>query len=247
MIPTLNWLDPAVVAAVRNNPAAFANPSFIPTGAPGAQHPVPAQLAILLNSRAPSTYCTTGSTLVAGPSAGLPCGTWGSNTTATENPALLGTAGPPARWQPQWLPGDSLPPRATSNVNEVWQIDVGLDFDLGEEWTGEFFLSHGESSTYNVAGGNLSLERYRQLVDRPDYGRGARISGNEPPNSQRPFFGAADVTCTSGFYATYFQGDQPLSDDCFQAINATLQTRTQNEQNIVELNFQGPGIRAARR
>ena len=79
-----------------------------------------------------------------------------------------------------------------------------------------------------------------QLVDRPDYGRGARISGNEPPNSQRPFFGAADITCTSGFYATYFLGDQPPSDDCFNAINATLQTRTQNEQNIIELNFQGP-------
>ncbi len=79
-----------------------------------------------------------------------------------------------------------------------------------------------------------------ELADRPDYGRGARISGNEPPNSQRPFFGAADITCTSGLYATYFLGDQPLSDDCFQAINATLQTRTQNEQNIIELNFQGP-------
>jgi iron complex outermembrane receptor protein len=240
VLPNLNWLDPAVVAAVRDNPAAYANPSFIPTGQPGAQHPVPAQLAILLNSRAPSTYCTSGTTLLTGPSAGLPCGTWGSNTTATENPALLGTPGPAARWQPQWLPGASLPPRQTSNVNEVWQVDVGLDFDIGQEWTGEFFLSHGESSTYNVAGGNLSLERYRQLVALPDYGRGARLSGNEPPNSQRPFFGAADITCTSGFYATYFQGDQPLSDDCFQAINATLQTRTQNEQNIVELNFQGP-------
>ena len=238
--PTLNYRDPAIVTAVRDNPAAYANPSFIPTGQPGAQHPVPAQLAILLNSRSPSTYCTAGTTLTTGPSAGLPCGTWGSNTTATENPALLGTPGPQARWQPQWLPGDSLPPRSTSNINEVWQVDVGLDFDIGQEWSGEFFLSHGESGTYNVAGGNLSLERYRQLVDRPDYGRGARISGNEPPNSQRPFFGAADITCTSGLYATYFLGDQPLSDDCFNAINATLQTRTQNEQNIIELNFQGP-------
>ena len=67
-----------------------------------------------------------------------------------------------------------------------------------------------------------------------------KISGNEPPNSSRPFFGAADVTCTSGFYDTYFRGDQPLSEDCYNAINATLQTRTQNEQNIIELNFQGP-------
>ena len=32
--PTLNYRDPAVVQAVRDNPAAFANPSFIPTGQP---------------------------------------------------------------------------------------------------------------------------------------------------------------------------------------------------------------------
>ena len=80
-------------------------------------------------------------------------------------------------------PWDSLPPRQTTNINEVWQVDMGLDFDIGQEWTGEFFLSHGESATYNVAGGNLSLERYRQLARLPDYGRNAKISGNEPPNS----------------------------------------------------------------
>ncbi len=241
-------------------PRAFANPGFIPTGPAGAQHPVPTELAILLNSRSPSTYCQRGATIAAPPtalppgflsapwgSAGLPCGTWGSNTTATENPALYGAngmgtpgGGPAAPWQPSWNPKDSLPPRSTVNTNEVWQFDVGLDFDIGEEWTGEFYVSHGESATYNVAYGNLSLERYRQLLQTPDYGRGAQISGNEPPNASRPFFGAADITCTSGFYDTYFRGDQPLSEDCYNAINATLQTRTHNEQNIIELNFQGP-------
>ena len=244
--PTLNYRDPAVVMAVRDNPAAYANPNFIPTGQPGAQHPVPAQLAILLNSRTPTSYCQTGSRLAAPPFAatvaGQPCGTWGTNSTATDNPALIGPVGtgPQARWQPQWLSNHSIPPRSTVNVNEVWQVDLGLDFDIGQEWSGEFFLSHGEAATYNVANGNLSLQRYRELVDLPDYGRNAQLSGNEPPNSQRPFFGAADITCTSGFYATYFQGDQPPSEDCFNAINATLQTRTQNEQNIIELNFQGP-------
>ena len=255
------WRDPANVAAARANPAAFANPSFIPTGQAGAQHPVPLELAILLNSRGPSTYCQRGSTIptpaaalpgqaAAWGSAGLPCGTWGSNTTATDNPALfaggltptIGPAfgGPAAPWQPQWNPNYSLPARQTHNTNEVWQVDVGLDFDIGENWTGEFYLSHGESATYNVAGGNLSLERYRQLAQMPDYGRNAKVSGNEPPNSSRPFFGAADVTCQTGFYATYFLGDQAPSQDCFEAINASLQTRTHNAQNIIELNFQGP-------
>jgi iron complex outermembrane receptor protein len=257
--PTLNYRDPATIQAVRDNPTAYANPNFIPTGSGGAQHPVPAELAILLNSRQPTTYCRQGGTIAAPPpaapgdyaawgSAGLPCGTWGSNTTATADPALYNPAtgmgaprmGPAAPWQPSWNPKNSLPPRSTENVNEVWQFDVGLDFDIGDEWGGEFFLSHGESATYNVAYGNLSLERYRQLAQMPDYGRGAQISGNEPPTASRPYFGAADVTCTSGLYDTYFRGDLPLSDDCYQAINATLQTRTQNEQNIIELNFQGP-------
>jgi len=240
--PELNWRDPETVRQWLANPndPMFANPNFIPTGHPDAGHPVPAELAILLNSRNPTTYCLAGSTLTTGPSAGLPCGTWGSNTTPTEIPELVGTTGPQARWQPQWLPKDSLPPRQTRNVNEVWQFEAGLEFDIGRDWTGEVYVAHGESSTYNVAGGNMSLERYRQLIAMPDYGRNAEISGNEPPNSQRPYFGAGDVTCTSGWYSTLFEGDKPLSQDCYEAVNAVLQTRTQNEQNIVELNFQGP-------
>jgi outer membrane receptor protein involved in Fe transport len=169
-----------------------------------------------------------------------PCGTSGTNTTATGNPVLVGTAAPQGRWQPQWYAGDSLPERDTNNVNEVWQVEAGLELDIGQEWTGEFYLSHGEASSYNQAGGNLSLERYRQLIDTPDWGRGVRVSGNEPPYAVRPYFGAGDVTCSSGFYNTFFDGDQAPSQDCVDAISATLQTRTQNQQNIIELNFQGP-------
>jgi iron complex outermembrane receptor protein len=239
--PAVDWRVPANVAAYLANPTnpAFANPSFIGTGSPGAQHPVPAQLAILLNSRAPTTYCARG-TMLPPPFATLPCSSVGTNTTATDNAALVGTTGPQDRWQPQWFAGDSLAERDTNNVNEVWQVEAGLEFDIGQEWTGEFYVAHGESSSYNQAGGNLSLERYRELIDRPDYGRGASISGNEPPNSARPFFGAGDVSCTSGLYDTFFRGDVAPSQDCVDAISATLQTRTQNEQNIVELNFQGP-------
>ncbi|HEX6999274.1 MAG TPA: TonB-dependent receptor [Gammaproteobacteria bacterium] len=196
--PSLDFTDPAVVAAVLANPDAYMNPSFIKTGDPGAQHPVPLQLAILLNSR--------------------------------PNPTGV--------WQPDWNPDDSLPPRQTTNTNTVWQVETGVNFEIGDSWTGEFYLAHGESSTYNVAGGNLSLQRYRALIQQPDYGRGAALTGNVI-GAARPAFGAGDVTCTSGFYDTFFAGDAPLSQDCFEAVNATLQTRTQNTQDIVELNFQG--------
>lgn len=145
---------------------------------------------------------------------------------------------PAAPWQPDWNPAHSLPPRNTYNTNAVWQLEAGLEFDVGRNWGGELYFSHGESSTYNVAGGNLSLERVRRLLSEPDYGRNAEISGNE--NSVRPNFGAADITCGSGFYDTLFRGDQRPDQDCVDAITAQLQTRSENVQQIVELNFQGP-------
>jgi outer membrane cobalamin receptor len=236
--PAIDWRVPANVAAYLADPTnpAYLNPSFIPHGASGAQHPVPAQLAILLNSRPLPTYCAEGTML----NAVTPCGTAGTGTTATGNPALVGTTAPQGRWQPQWYAGDSLPPRDTSNVNSVWQVEAGLEFDIGREWTGEFYVSHGEANTYNQSAGNLSLERWRQIIDMPDYALNSRISGNEPPYAVRPYFGAGDVACTSGFYETLFNGDQAPSDDCVDAISATLQSRAENQQNIIELNFQGP-------
>ena len=203
--PTLNYQDTAVVAAAIANPAAFANPSFIPTGAPGAQHPVPVELAAL----------------------------------------LLGRPTPAADWMPGWNPDHSLDARSTLNTNTVWQLEGGIEFDMLQEWTGELYLSHGQSSTYNNAAGNLSLTRYRNMIRLPDYGRNARVSGNTVGYPQQgtpasPGFGAADVTCTTGFYDTFFRGDGSFRRIVCAAVNATLQTRAQNVQDIIELNFQGP-------
>ena len=212
--PNLNYKDPAVLASLVANPTApgNVNPNFIGTGKPGAKFPVPPQMALLLNSR------------------------------PVQN----------AYWQPNWQPDDSLPPRNTYNTNEVWQIEGGLNIDLPiKDWTAELYYSHGQSSTYNVAGGNLSLTRLRVLTNYPDYGRGAKGTGNmfyavgsSAANATivptvRPAFGSGDFTCSSGFYDTFFGGDKALSQDCFNAINATLQTRTQNQQDIIEINLQG--------
>jgi iron complex outermembrane receptor protein len=232
--PALNYTDPAVLAQVVADPTAFANPDFIATGAPGAQHPVPVELAILLNSRAPHTYCFQGTFF---------CGAPFTNTVSTPDSGLVGMPAIPD-WLVGWNPYTSLPPRSTVNTNSVWQFEGGLRFDLSDNWTGELYLSHGQSQTYNNAAGNLSLQRYRWMARLPDYGRNAALSGNtvgfpQIGNPASPGFGAADVTCTSGFYDTYFRGDVALSDDCFQAVNATLETRAQNIQDIVELNFEG--------
>jgi iron complex outermembrane recepter protein len=213
--PTLDYTNAAVLAAVAADPAAFfranPNPNFIPTGSPGAGHPVPTELAWLLNSRTPQD----------------------------------------ARWQPQWFPDTSLPGRQTTNTISTWQLEAGLDFEMPfRDWKGEIYLSHGVSETYNVAGGNLSLARYRALINYPDYGRNSEGTGNqwylvqsengtEVVPAVRPAFGVGDFKCTSGFYNTLFGGDQPLSEDCFNAVNAVLQTYTEMTQDITEVNLQG--------
>jgi outer membrane receptor protein involved in Fe transport len=244
---TVNYQDPAVWTAIGLDPAAWIaanpNPGFIATGQTGAQHPVPAELAILLNSRQVHTYCQTGA---------LGCGAPFTIAVPLGSP-LIGTivpnTGPTGRWQPQWNPEFSLPPRNTFNTIQSWQVEAGVDFDLPfRDWKGEIYFTHGESATYNEAGGNLSLARYRVLSNMPDYGRGATGTGNlqyyDPTSGQivttiRPAFGSGDFKCTSGFYDTFFNGDAPLSADCYNAINAVLQTRTEIKQEIGELNLQG--------
>lgn len=196
--PTLDYLDPAVVKAVQANPAAYANPGFIPTGAAGAQHPVVPELAI----------------------------------------ALLSRSDPTGNWVPEIFPKNSLENRASDNENDVWQIETGVNVDLPfRDWTGEAYYSHGEVNNNNVSTGFQSLERWRRLVNEPDYGRNATVQANQSGAS--PGFGTNPVHCTSGFYDTIFYGDTRPSEDCAKAIGAPLANRLTSEQDIVEINFQG--------
>ena len=224
--PTLTY-DAATAAAYAADPAGFLaanpNPGFIPHGTAGAQHPVPADLAVLLNSR------TAAWNFIGGPFA---------------------NGGPDQPWIPQWNT-DKAFLRNTVNTNTVWQVDASLNMDLPfRDWTGEVYFSHGESSTYNINTGNMSLARYRALAAQPDYGAGAVLQGNGDfviPGSPSTIgsaastgFGAAvPVTCTSGFYDTFFSGEVRASQDCLDAINATLQSSTHNSQDIIEVNLQG--------
>ena len=198
--PGLNYRDQSVVAAVLANPAAFANPSFIPHGTAGAAHPVPLQMALLLNSRA-------------------------------TNPLTAG-------WITETYPLNSFGRRATVDEAQSWQIETGVHFDLPvKDWTGEVYYSRGESTTYNVAQGNNSLARWRGEVSAADYGYHSSLQSNS--NGANPNFGSVPVKCTSGFYQTLFAGDAKPTDDCLYAVQAVLQTRTENQQDIIELNFEG--------
>jgi outer membrane receptor protein involved in Fe transport len=238
--PSLDFTNATLVSQILANPncasiptgggaCPWGNTSFIATGSTGAQHPVPTELAILLNSRSTSAtakYCQPGTPGCL-------------DVRSTLNPALWGT---PINNQAPWFvdvfPWDSASNRRTNNTNDVWQIETGLDGVLPfKDWTWEAYLSHGESSSYTIADGNRSLERWRELLAAPDYGRNANIIGNE--DGVRINFAGGVGKCTSGYYATIFAGDAKPSQDCIDSTVAALQTRTQVQQNIGELNFEG--------
>ena len=164
-----------------------------------AAHPVPTELATLLNSR---------------PNAAAP-------------------------WQLYLIPSPNswLPPRSTDDDNNVWQMTAGLKGKLPiSDFTWEMYGSHGQASDYNVGLGYASLKRYEALIQAPNYGANATLTGNlVPPNFG---FGAASVHCTTGFYSAIFQNGTP-SQDCINAITAQLQSRTLLEQNVVEFDTQG--------
>ena len=191
-----------------------------------SHHPVPQQLADLLNTR----------TLNLGLAPGF--------AIPISNNAL-------DPWQLQLVPGVDgtpgeagghgwLPHRATVNNNTVWQITGGFKGKVpGIDWTWELQASHGQSEEYTASSGNVSLERYRAIVLAPDYGKNYYRKGNSAAEgSSGPGFGAGTGTCTSGFYETIFHNGRP-SQDCIDSITANLQSYALLKQEIVEFNTQG--------
>jgi len=151
---------------------------------------------------------------------------------------LLSRSNPTGNWIPEIFPKNSLENRASDNDNIVWQVETGVNVDLPfRDWTGELYYSHGEVDNSNVSTGFQSLERWRRLVNEPDYGRNAIVQANTSGAS--PGFGTNPVECTSGFYDTIFFSDTRPSEDCAKAIGAPLQNRLTSDQDIVEINFQG--------
>ncbi|MEJ0038210.1 MAG: TonB-dependent receptor [Gammaproteobacteria bacterium] len=171
-----------------------------------ADHPVPAQLATLLDSRGANTFSTT----EFDPTTGLP----------------IILTGADANWRLSRTL-DFLPPRQLRNRNEVYQFMTGFNGELPfRDWTWEAYVSHGESKVDNDYIGFASLERYRAIVQAPNYGRGFTDTGT----------GQTRITCTSGL--PIFEPFQ-ISQDCIDSITTNSTDRTRLSQDIVEANLQG--------
>jgi outer membrane receptor protein involved in Fe transport len=228
----------ALAASFAANPTSSNpnwNPSFIPIGTTGAQHPVPWQLALLLNSR---SVLGLGIPLGGpGPFAGT---IFGGPVTCNNSISASLCRPAPVSWELQDLPYTSfgLPGRGTQDTTQSWQIESGFRFPVVKDWTGDVYISQGQSTVYNVGLNDQSLERWRAVIDSPGYGQGQTFQGNQ--NGASTGFGTSvPSTCTSGFYNQIFGGDQTPSADCMNAITATLQTWTQIQQTVAEADFAG--------
>lgn len=171
-----------------------------------AEHPVPAELAALLDSRGPNTYSTT------------------EFDPATGEPIIL--TGADANWRLSRTL-DFLPPRQMRNRSDVYQLMTGLKGALPfRDWTWEAYVSHGESKVDNDYIGFASLERYRAIVEAPNYGRGFSTTGTAQTR----------IDCTSGL--PVFEQFE-VSQDCIDSITTNSTDRTRLSQDVVEANLQG--------
>ncbi len=165
----------------------------------------------------------------------------GAHAVPTELATLLDSrAAPSAPWELFLIPDPSgwMPPRSDIVDNNVWQVQAGMKGVVPHTggWTWDLYGTHGQATSYDLGLGYASLVRYEALLQAPNYGANATLTGNQvAPNFG---FGSATIHCTSGFYSAIFSGGTP-SQDCIDAITAKLQSRTAIEQNVVEFNSQG--------
>jgi iron complex outermembrane recepter protein len=223
-------------AANPTSSNAYWNPNFIGPGVKGAQHPVPWQLALALDSRGVTPggippavqFGGVKNPLLGAPPACFP-----------ELSASLCATSATSSWQLWYLPQYGALQRSTVDTASSWQIETGFRFPLlVGDWTGELYYSRGQSLDYENGIGNDSLQRFRAVLQSPGYGAGQVFQGNA--NGANTYFGTSvPTTCTSGFYNSIFGGDVSPSADCRNAVSVVLQTLTAVQQDIVEANFNG--------
>ncbi|RKF23616.1 hypothetical protein D6851_03490 [Altericroceibacterium spongiae] len=127
-----------------------------------------------------------------------------------------------------------MPFNRTSDTDVyTYNMTVGLEGTIpSTDWTWEVFGSQGETETTVIQRGFASLQRYRTLINAPNFGEGFSATGN----AEFGGFGGATATCTSGLNP--FSGD-PISEDCLEAIRANVKTKSVMKQSIWEANLQG--------
>lgn len=125
--------------------------------------------------------------------------------------------------------------RGTKNESTNYQTVLGFRGDLPvKDWTWDIYGSHGTSRTNANLTGLVAMQRFRQVLRMPNYGRGATLAGNPgPPGNNN---NAPAITCTSGL--PIFESFE-ISEDCRTATQVRAMNVTKMDQNMVEAVMQG--------
>lgn len=169
--------------------------------------PVPAELATLLNARGPDVTSNDTTAISYDPLTGAPVVISGVNS--------------------NWRVGGTfanLPPRTIDNSTNLFQITAGLRGSLPfNDWTWDAYISSGQTRIELDYIGFMSTSRWQRVMQAPNFGYGADISGA----------GSARVTCATGLLS------DNMSQDCMDAISASYTDRTRLSQDVVEATAQG--------
>lgn len=129
-------------------------------------------------------------------------------------------------------PLDFIGGRATETDTTTFQMVAGLDGELSNGWAWDTYFTHGQTETLVNFVGFASLDRWRGVVQSPNFGVNFVGQNNEEAGGQ--FSGVA--TCTTGLPVVR---EFEISADCEKAVESNLYNATKLEQNTFEMNING--------
>lgn len=129
-------------------------------------------------------------------------------------------------------PMDYIGPRATETDTTTFQVVAGLEGELANGWYWDAFYTHGQTETLVNYQGFASLDRWREVVQSPNFGMNFTGQNNLEMGGQ--YSGVA--TCTTGLPVV---SDFTASEDCIRAVETNLQNNTKLEQNTFDINLAG--------
>ena len=127
-------------------------------------------------------------------------------------------------------------PRSIDSTQRTNQYSFGLQGKLASiDGSWDIVASHGSSTLGLLLEGYVALERFRTIMQSPNFGQGFFRQGNAGPPGNG--FAGGVAQCTSGI--PVFRPHNQISQDCLDAFIVELQHQAKMEQDFVEANVQG--------
>jgi outer membrane receptor protein involved in Fe transport len=132
---------------------------------------------------------------------------------AGDNPALDGSgATEDFLFRRRFL---ELGPRVSTNINNIWNIMLGMKGTFSNGWNWDVWASHGRFDKTEIQDGNVSVSRVEQLLDADDGG---------------------ESLCEGGFNPF---GLGTISAECADYVRVIAKNATYLEQDMIEASVNG--------